>query len=248
MGCRDRVLRLPETVRIGNPLKSPALLILLVMITATVSAGMAQSVCYGTPSNGALENGCKLPTKGGNFQTYSLLGTAIGRTYVHCQVEDVVLAAYEDLEETRPEATFVYGETGWASGGRFKPHRTHQNGLSVDFMVPVRDAEGRSIPLPTHPFNKYGYGVEFDAQGRSGTLSLDFEALTQHLLALHQAAQAQGVGIQRVIFDPALQPHLRKTKAWPTLENEVRFSKRRSWVRHDDHYHVDFEVSCQPMQ
>jgi len=26
----------------------------------------------------------------------------------------------------------------------------------------------------------------------------------------------------------------------------VRFSTRRSWVRHDEHYHVDFDIPCEP--
>ena len=25
----------------------------------------------------------------------------------------------------------------------------------------------------------------------------------------------------------------------------VQFSKQRSWVRHDEHYHVDFSIPCQ---
>ena len=28
---------------------------------------LAESVCYGSTANGALENGCKLPSKGPNF-------------------------------------------------------------------------------------------------------------------------------------------------------------------------------------
>src|SRR6185436_11752783 len=106
-----------------------------------------------------------------------------------------VAAAYQALESTAPGKVFVYGETGWRTGGRIRPHRTHQNGLSVDFMVPVLDANGRSVPLPTGPFNKFGYGIEFDAGGRFGQLAIDFPAIGEHLYQLHRAARARGIDL-----------------------------------------------------
>jgi len=119
------------------------------------SAGEAPaSTCYGTTSNGRLENGVKLPAQGKNFQAYSLILHGAGRTYVHSAAQQVVVNAYRTLEQSPLGKAFVYGETGWATGGRFKPHKTHQNGLSVDFMVPVVDEKGTSVPLPTSPFNK----------------------------------------------------------------------------------------------
>jgi len=121
----------------------------------TTTSG-SDSICYGTTSQGKLEHGCKLPYGGEHFTAYSLLGWTLGRTYVHCKVAEVVLAAYEDLNRQHPNKVFVYGETGWASGGRFKPHKTHQNGLSVDFMVPVVDRSGRSVPLPTSSWTGAG--------------------------------------------------------------------------------------------
>lgn len=215
---------------------------------AIAPAAMAtDSTCYGTTSNGRLENACKLPYSGENFRAYSRAGGALGRTYVHCRVAEVVLAAYEDLRQQYPGKVFVYGETGWASGGSFKPHKTHQNGLSVDFMVPVVDKSGESVHLPGSVFNRYGYDVEFDARGRDGELTIDFEALAAHVLAIKRAADAKQVRIWRVIFDPQLQPFLHNTTAWPALEGQVTFSERQSWVRHDDHYHIDFDVPCEPM-
>jgi penicillin-insensitive murein endopeptidase len=220
---------------------------LLLGLAVAPSASPAESICYGTTSNGRLENGCALPYEGENFTAYSRLGSVIGRTYVHCRVAEVVLAAYQALQRDYPDKVFVYGETGWASGGSFKPHKTHQNGLSVDFMTPVVNRAGESVPLPAHTFNRYGYDVEFDAGGRADELSIDFEAVTAHLLALKRAADAGQVRIWRVIIDPELQPFLRKTQAWPQLEGRLEFSKRRSWVRHDDHYHVDFDLPCRPL-
>ena len=73
----------------------------------------------------------KLPAKGLNFSAYSRIGVLVGRTWVHSRVYHAVVAAYEMLARSCPEKFFVYGETGWKNGGRFRPHKTHRNGLSV---------------------------------------------------------------------------------------------------------------------
>jgi penicillin-insensitive murein endopeptidase len=222
--------------------------LLVLLVWSSASGGISpESICYGTTANGRLENGVKLPARGNNFQAYSLILHGVGRTYVHSEVYAVVSNAYAVLGQTHPEKIFVYGETGWATGGRFKPHKTHQNGLSVDFMVPVVDEKGTSVPLPTSPFNKYGYGIEFDAQGQFEALSIDFEAMAAHIKSLHIEAQKRGIDIWRVIFDPGLQPFLYRTEAGRYLKKNVQFSKKKSWVRHDDHYHVDFKIKCQPL-
>ena len=206
------------------------------------------SVCYGTTSNGRLENGVVLPSKGSNFESYTSLGSILGRTYVHSRIRDVIVNSYKALEVSRPETVYVYGETGKKNGGPFQPHKTHQNGLSVDFMVPIVDLNNRSIPLPTSAFNKYGYGIEFDAEGQYGSYRIDFEAMAAHLLALKREADKAGIGMWRVIFDPQLQPYLFASRSGSLLkENNISFSKKRSWVRHDEHYHVDFIVACEEM-
>lgn len=206
----------------------------------------ADSVCYGTASNGRLEDGVQLAKSGPNFEPYSSLGVAAGRTYVHSKVARVVSDAYSSLARSEPKVKFVYGESGWKDGGRIKPHRTHQNGLAVDFMVPVRDAEGGSATLPSGVWNKFGYGIEFDAKGRFEDLTIDFDAIAEHLYVLHAAAKAKGIGVERVIFDPALVPKLYMTRRGEFLRDNINFMKGQAWVRHDEHYHVDFAVSCKP--
>lgn len=201
----------------------------------------APSVSHGTAADGRLEHGKRLPTTGPNFRAYSRLGALLGRNAVHERVRDAILAAYDRLatDPATADLRFVYGETGWPSGGRFRPHKTHRNGLSVDFMVPVVDGAGRSVPLPTSALDRWGYDHEFDEAGWLGTLRIDYAALGRHLLALDDAARAHDLRLRRVIFDPELQPYL--FEAVPEVQR-LRFSDRRSWVRHDEHYHVDFEV------
>lgn len=198
-------------------------------------------------ARGKLENAVALPSSGPNFSSYSTAGELVGRTYVHSTVRDIVVNSYKVLEGAAPGKVFVYGETGWKSGGRIKPHRTHQNGLSVDFMVPVVTSAGRSVPLPTNALNRFGYDIEFDDAGRYEELEIDFPAVAEHLYQLDLAARTQGVGIALVIFDAAYLPRLFATARGPYLKENLKFMKHKPWVRHDEHYHVDFSVKCKPL-
>lgn len=204
------------------------------------------SLCHGTVAQGRLTHGVRLPPSGPNFTAYSALGVALGRTHVHGGVAQIVLQAYRALAHSAPGVMFVYGETGWARGGRFWPHRTHQNGLSVDFMVPVRSLRGESLVLPAWAGNGFGYGMDFDAQARHGRLGIDFEAVAEHLYQLDRAARAQGAGLARVIFDTDYLPQLWATRRGAYLRAHLPFMRGRPWVRHDDHYHVDFALACRP--
>ncbi len=218
--------------------------LLLVHLSATASRAEPESTCFGTTSEGRLETGWRLPTSGPNYTAYSTIGVLAGRTSVHSRVHRVLLSAYAALAESSPRTVFMYAETGKRKGGPFPPHKTHQNGLSVDHMVPMRDAGGRSVHLPTSPFNRLGYDIDLDSRGRHGDLALDSLAMTELLYELHRASLAEGVEIWRVIFDPQLQPLLHDSPRWPYLEKHLEFSRRLSWVRHDEHFHVDFRVPC----
>lgn len=219
----------------------------LVPLCIVASAEAAESQCHGTPARGRIDGSVKLPAAGPNFSAYSDLGVAAGRTHVHTTVSRIMTRSYAMLARTQASVRYVYGETGWAAGGRLRPHRTHQNGLSVDFFVPVRDAAGQSIPLPAGPFNRLGYDIEFDGEGRWGEYRIDFPALADHLHAVHQAALAEGAGIALVIIDPVYLRRLLDTPHGPYLRQHLPFMKGRPWIRHDEHYHIDFRVSCKPL-
>jgi penicillin-insensitive murein endopeptidase len=186
----------------------------------------------------------QLPSEGSNYVGYSSIARLAGRTYVHSKVRDIVVSAYEQLEIEQPDKVYKYAETGLVEGGEFKPHKTHRNGLSVDFMTPVVDDHGKSVHLPTNPLNQFGYSIEFDDSDHFDGMHIDYEALAAHIVALDQQAKAHGYGLWRVIFDPVLQPNLFKTMYGQYLKDNIEFSKKRSWVRHDEHYHVDFDIPC----
>ena len=220
---------------------------LLIAVAAhNVNASNPESTCYGTAKNGRLVNGVQLPSEGKNYISYSSVARMLGRTYVHSKVHDVVVDAYKVLEIEQPGKVFKYAETGYEEGGRFKPHKTHQNGLSVDFMTPVMK-NGKSVHLPTHPFNKFGYSIEFDKKGNYEDYKIDYDALSAHLVALHKSASKHKIAMWRVIFSPDLQSSLYKTKYASYIRKNMQLSTKRSWVRHDEHYHVDFIVKCKPI-
>ena len=227
--------------------KAKVLLLISFLFTGTFSFAK-DSICYGTTSNGKLENGARLPSAGENYVGYSTIARLAGRTFVHSQVKSIIVKAYKFLEEDQPDKVFKYAETGFEEGGQFKPHKTHRNGLSVDFMTPVVDKSGKSVHLPTHPLNKFGYDIEFDVNDKFEEYTIDYDALAAHIVALHKEATAQGVDLLRVIFDPKLQPKLFDTKYASYLKEHIQFSKKRSWVRHDEHYHIDFDIPCEKLK
>ncbi len=219
---------------------------ILITVAALSASGEEPSVCFGTTADGRLKNGWELPASGSNYSTHWQAGRVLNRSFVHSSVHAVVLEAYAELQVTMPGTIFVYGETGWKYGGEFKPHKTHRNGLSVDFMVPVLNEDDESVALPSSVINRWGYGHDFDESGRKGKLRIDFDAIAEHVYQLHVSATKHDIDIWRVIFDPALQPYLRGSPRWEYLDQYVQFSTRPSWVRHDEHYHVDFDVQCEP--
>lgn len=216
----------------------------LINVLLLQQAFAAPSICYGSTANGRLENGVRLPSEGANFVAYSDIAVLAGRTYVHSEVYEILLAAWKVLEKEQPDKVYKYAETGFEEGGEFSPHKTHRNGLSVDFMTPMINGDGKSVHLPTHPFNRFGYDIEFDEKGHYKDLRVDYEALAAHIVALHKATQARGHKIWRVIFDPKLQAGLYDTRYGDYIREHIQLSKKPSWVRHDEHYHVDFIVPC----
>lgn len=199
------------------------------------------SRCVGGVAGGALENGRRMPFWGDNYRAYSLLGWLIGRTFMQGTVRDAIAASYADLAKQHPDLRFVYAESAWPWGGGFAPHKTHQNGTSVDFLVPIRSEGGEVTTAFTWIGNLWGYGINFDRNGQSGAKKIDFAAMAAHLQALEKAARARGISIKRVIFDTQLQP---KLLAAAGGARQLAFNQQQAWVRHDDHYHVEFNVPC----
>jgi hypothetical protein len=104
--------------------------------------GNTPSKVIGTVAHGRLENGHVIPPWGPGFMTYSFLGSALGRQYVDGRVRDALVATFAARSRAERGRRFVVGETGWPRGGRFRPHRSHQNGMAVDVFMPVEIKKG----------------------------------------------------------------------------------------------------------
>ncbi len=220
------------------------ILTLFIILNTSSSASELQSECFGSTQSGSLKRGVALPESGPNFVSYSFLASNLGRTYVHSEVKSIMLQAYKGLHRKTPSKVFKYAETGHKNGGQFKPHKTHQNGLSVDHMVPVT-RNGKSVHLPTNLSNKLGYAIEFSTDGIYKDYRIDFESLAALITEIHLETLNHGHEIRRVIFDPKMTPYLYRTSYGNYLKKNIQFSKKRSWVRHDEHIHIDFKIPCQ---
>lgn len=198
------------------------------------------SVSHGESWQGSLEHGKRMPSSGENFSGVSHMLMALGRNGVHSELRKAVLAAYDTLNKYEPDYVYLYGECGWLKGGKFWPHYTHQNGLVIDFMVPVIRRRDSSITtLPTHIFNRFAYSREFDTAAISGKYAIDFESMATHLYFLKEQGKQYGISIRRIIFAPEFLPKLYATEYGPKIR-DISFVYKKNWLRHDDHYHVEF--------
>jgi penicillin-insensitive murein endopeptidase len=195
----------------------------------------------GRLSDGRLEHGKALPPWGPGYVTYSFIGASLGSQYAHGRVRDALLRTFSARAAAAADVGYVLGETAARGGGPFHGHRTHQNGLSVDVFMPVRDGAGRRATLPTWPWNGLGYWWELDARGVAGGYHIDFDELGAFLLELDRQARASGLEITRVIITPEYVPLLLASPTGRTLGPLAgKLTRRPVWVRHDEHIHVDF--------
>lgn len=201
----------------------------------------------GLVSNGSLENGKLIPFKGDNFQYFDTSSYLYGRAFVHHKVKDAVLEAYEELHKTLPERMFFIMETSNQHGGKLLPHKTHQNGLSVDFMMPLIKNGAPYYDL-AHIGTRH-YMLKFDESGRplrDTSAVIDFNTVAQHLLILEEKACKNGLKIKKVIIKIEFKKHLFTTEYGKKLKKSKIYVVRGLTPLinelHDDHYHVDFEL------
>ncbi len=233
----------------GRPVKLlllAALLWLAALVTAHARVGydgplLSRSV--GTPAQGRLENGHPLPPSGHGYVTYSYLGSALGRQYVHGAVRDLLVEAFAARAKDRPDRRFVVGETGWPHGGGLWPHHGHQNGLSVDIFLPLRTEAGQARDVASWPWNRFGYALDLDAQGRQGELHVDFDEVALLLTELGARAPAFGLRVQQVYVAPEHVKLVLASPAGQKLGALAKAVQRRpgAWG-HGEHVHVDFAV------
>ena len=144
-----------------------------------------------------------------------------------------------------PKRKFLLMECSHKKGGKMWPHRTHQNGTSIDFASPLKKNE-----KPYHGDQWRGvfhYAMQFDSFGRckrNKNVSIDFEAMGKHILALEKAANKRNMFIKKVLLKINLKDDFFKTKSGKKVKSKgIYFAKYLPKLIddvHDDHYHIDF--------
>lgn len=205
------------------------------------------SVSSGTVNNGSLKNGRLFPFKGPNFIYFDSTSYLNKHAFTHEKVYQTVLSTYQQFETTLPDFEFGLMECSNEHGGKIWPHRTHQNGLSIDFMSPLLKNGAASID-----FNTIGlphYLMDFDENGtytEDSSYSIDFNLIARHILELNKQAKKNGLKIEKVILKIALKDNLFATEYGKKLKaSGIYFAANLSDLidsLHDDHYHVDFGI------
>lgn len=205
-----------------------------------------KSTSTGTVSNGKLKNGAIIPFKGSNFSYFDTTSYLANRGFVNSVIKDVVLATYKEMENLYPNDHFCIMECSNKHGGEIKPHRTHQNGLSIDFMVPKNKNGERYYDLDN--LGAQHYLLQFNDKGQwkeDTTVTIDFEKIAQHLILLDKNARKKGYRISKVILMKELKDELYATTSGKKIkEQNIYITKNLSKLinlLHDDHYHIDFE-------
>ena len=210
-------------------------------------ANIGTSESIGSVRNGKLTNGWLVPYKGNNWCYFSPFSYYIlNNGYVHSNVFSIMLDAYRACETTCPGIEFRIMECSRKQGGPMLIHWTHQNGTSVDFMVPLIKGDNHQSWL-----NKAGlfhYLLQFNEDGQFSLghkTVIDFETIAKHIMALDDAANQHGMRIRKILLNTNLHDELFATPSGKLLaERHLNFIPRLSNLVnnvHDDHYHVDFE-------
>lgn len=204
------------------------------------------SQSLGSISNGSLQHGRLIPFSGKNYHYFDTLSYLSERAYMHENVLETVLDAYSNLDSLLPSRHFCVMECSHKDGGNLFPHRTHQNGLSVDFMMPKLQNG-----LPYYGLDGLGgnhYALTFDKNGRyseDASIELDFNTIALHILELQKSAKQNGLTIEKVIINTDLKDEL-----FATVNGQILMKSGIYVVQnltplinsvHDDHFHVDFK-------
>jgi penicillin-insensitive murein endopeptidase len=204
------------------------------------------SKTYGTVSDGSLTNGKLMPCAGENFSYFDEDSYLGGRAFTSDKVKNTILNSYNTLHQLCPERHFYLMELSNENGGKIYPHRTHQNGLSVDFMMPLLKHDKIFADLDT--IGKNHYMLSFDEKGRYSEdkdVVVDFDLIALHILQLNEAAKKEGLKISKVIIKIEYKDLLFATPNGKKLkESNIYIVKGLSPLinhLHDEHYHIDFE-------
>lgn len=199
----------------------------------------------GSTGNGSLEHGTLIPFSGTNYTYFDSSSYISGRAFTNDKVAKSVIQSYHQLKEDGDSRKYQVMEFSNEHGGKMFPHRTHQNGLSVDLMMPLQKNNKPYYGLDSKGLTHYL--LDFNTEGEyteDTSTSIDFDAAAKHLLALEKQARKNGLRITKVIFNTDLKDELYASPNGKLLTKSGIYITRNLTPLingiHDDHYHVDF--------
>lgn len=204
------------------------------------------SKSHGTEGAGTLDHAKLLPFSGTNFRYFDTMSYLAGHAFMSDKMLETLLASYKELETTAPGHIFTCMESGLQNGGHIDGHRTHQNGLSVDLMMPLMKDGQTYYKLDT--IGGWHYGLEFDDHGRwkgDSTVTIDFNLLGTQILSLDKQARKFGMHVKKVILKLELKDEFYATATGKKVRAKGIYLAMNLPPevnkQHDDHFHVDFE-------
>lgn len=202
------------------------------------------SQSIGTVNNGELKHGKLVPYKGRNFMYFDRESYLASRAFLNNLALKSTLGMYDSLLKVLPQRYFHLMECSHQHGGELFPHRTHQNGLSIDFMMPLQKNGSPYYGLDTLGIEHYA--LQFDDAGRytkDTTVSIDFDLVARQILILDHFARKNGLAIFKVIIKIELKEELFATPFGQQLkESDIYIVRGLSPLvndLHDDHFHID---------
>lgn len=200
----------------------------------------------GTVSNGELINGKLVPFSGNNFNYFDTSSYLGERAFLNDKVLATVIETYDSLAARHPDRMFTIMECSNKHGGKITPHRTHQNGLSIDFMVPIKKNGAACYELDQKGASHYL--LSFDDEGRyvdDPELQIDFDLTGEHIVLLQTIAEKNGLQIEKVILKMELKDELYESEYGDEIQKKGIYVTRNLSPLinslHDDHYHIDFK-------
>ena len=91
----------------------------------------------GSVSRVSLENGTLIPYSDSDFTYFDTASYLSGRAFTHHLVAQTVINTFQTFKSNGEKRKFSIMEFSNEHGGKLFPHRTHQNGMSVDMMMPL---------------------------------------------------------------------------------------------------------------
>jgi penicillin-insensitive murein endopeptidase len=204
------------------------------------------STSTGSPGNGSLKNAYQIDYKSSNYKYFSPMSYYLfGNGYVNSKLYRTIIGSYKECEVTCPGIDFRLMECSDRKGGKVLLHRTHRNGMSVDFMVPKKKNNKQK-----KFYDRIGllhYLLNFNSSGQlklNKKVIIDFETIGKHIIALDNAARENGLIVSKVILKIDLKDDFYKTKSGQEVKRRgiylARKLQKKVDMMHDDHYHVDF--------